>query len=293
LLKPVLDVSLPALVFFSMLVVGMDLTIQDFRPLARQPGTFAVCLVAQFVVLPCTGWLLVRCLNLQPATARGLLLVAACPSGAMANLYTHLGRGNVALSVSLTAASCMSAVIVMPLALTALRNELGEFAGLSLPLPVLAGQLCLLLVMPVLVGMGFRWRLPEVARLYGPALVRCSVAALAALLAFVVIQESGHFAGEFGDILGAASLLTVLAFGAGWTIAASCGAVAADRYAVGMAFVVRNVGIATAVAVTVFGRLEFAVFATAYFLAQVPILLSVALVSRRVGALAGAEGRRA
>jgi hypothetical protein len=62
-------------------------------------------------------------------------------------------------------------------------------------------------------------------------------------------------------------LLTLLAFGAGWATGWARGAGAMDRFTVGMVFVVRNVGIATAIAVTVLGRVEFAVFATAYFLA--------------------------
>jgi ACR3 family arsenite efflux pump ArsB len=74
--------------------------------------------------------------------------------------------------------------------------------------------------------------------------------------------------------------LTALAFGAGWATGWACGAGARDRYTVGMVFVVRNVGIATAIAVTILGRVEFAVFATAYFLAQVPLLLAAALVFR-------------
>ena len=63
-------------------------------------------------------------------------------------------------------------------------------------------------------------------------------------------------------------MLTVLAFGAGWATGWASGAGATERFTVGMVFVVRNVGIATAIAVTALGRVEFAVFATAYFLAQ-------------------------
>ena len=108
------------------------------------------------------------------------------------------------------------------------------------------------------------------------------------------MQEAEHFASALTDIAAVAALLTVLAFGAGWATAWASGAGVMDRFTVGMVFVVRNVGIATAIAVTVLGRVEFAVFATAYFLAQVPILLTAVLVFRcmRVGDgnnLAGAD----
>jgi hypothetical protein len=64
----------------------------------RRPGTVAAATVGQLVLLPVLGWLLVRYIRLQPAIARGVLLVAACPSGAMANVYTYLGCSNVALA---------------------------------------------------------------------------------------------------------------------------------------------------------------------------------------------------
>jgi BASS family bile acid:Na+ symporter len=78
----------PALVFFAMVVVGMELTTSDFSRVARQPATVVAATVGQFLLLPAIGWLLVRSLHLQPAIAQGVLLIGRCPSGAMANVYT-------------------------------------------------------------------------------------------------------------------------------------------------------------------------------------------------------------
>jgi len=170
-------------------------------------------------------------------------LVAACPSGAMANVHTYLARANVALSVTLTAVSCLAAVLT---------------------------------------GMGIRRRWPDITKQNGPGLLGLNIATLAALLGFIIVQEAEQFATALADIVVAATLLTVLAFGAGWATGWACGARATDRFTVGMVFAVRNVGIATAIAVTVLGRVEFAVFATAYILAQVPLLLAAVVVFRRV-----------
>ncbi len=282
MLKTVVDTSVPALVFFSMVVVGMELTIEDFRRVARRPGTIVAATVAQFVLLPVIGWLLVHCLWLQPAVARGLLLVVACPSGAMANVYTYLARANVALSVTLTAVSCLAAMLTTPLALAVLQAQVRESTGFPVPFGVLARQLLLLLVLPVLAGMGIRRRWPDTTRRHGRTLLGFSIAALAALLGFVIVQEVEQFASALTDIAVAVPLLTVLALGAGWATGWASGVGTIDRFTVGMIFVVRNVGIATAIAVTVLGRVEFAVFATAYFLAQVPILLAAVLVFRRL-----------
>src|SRR5258708_28311424 len=121
-----------------MVVVGMELTADAFRRVARRPGTVVAATIGQFLLLPVIGWLLVRCLSLQPAIERGVLLVAACPSGAMANVYTYLARANTALSVSLTAVSCLAAVVTMPLALTALQAPFREFAGFPVPVVLLS-----------------------------------------------------------------------------------------------------------------------------------------------------------
>jgi hypothetical protein len=114
-----------------------------------------------------------------------------------------------------------------------------------------------------------------------------SFGALAALLGFIIVQEAEDFASAVTSVAAAAVLLTILAFGAGWAIDWASTAGAMDRFTVGMVFVVRNmvfvvrnVGLATAIAVTVLGRAEFAVFATAYFLVQVPLLLAAVLVFR-------------
>ena len=144
MLKTVVDAGVPALVFFAMVVVGMELVAEDFRRVARQPAVVVTATVGQFLLLPVIGWLLVRCFNLQPAIAQGVLLVTACPSGAMANVYTYLAGANVALSVTLTGLSCLAAVLTTPLALAVFQAQVGEATGFSVPFGVLAGQLFLL-----------------------------------------------------------------------------------------------------------------------------------------------------
>lgn len=123
MLKTTIDVCVPVLVFSAMFVVGMELTTDDFRRVARRPGLVGLATVGQLVLLPFIGWLLVRFLHLQPVIAQGLLLVTACPSGAMANVYTFLAGANTALSVTLTAVSCLAAVVTTPLAIAVLQTQ--------------------------------------------------------------------------------------------------------------------------------------------------------------------------
>src|SRR5207253_3212110 len=119
MLKPVVDVAVPVLVVVTMIVVGLGLTPGDFRRVARAPRLVAAATAGQALLLPLAALGLVRCLALSPPVATGVLLVAACPAGSMANLYAYLARAHMALAVSLTAVSCLAAVLTMPLALAA------------------------------------------------------------------------------------------------------------------------------------------------------------------------------
>ena len=200
MLKTVVDAGVPALVFSAMVVVGMELTTDDFRRVARQPRNVMAAAAGQIVLLPVLGWVLVHFLNLQPAITRGVLLVAACPSGAMANVYTYLARANVALSVTLTAVSCLAAVLTTPLVLALLQTQDGESTGFPVPFGLLAGHLFLLLVLPVLAGMGIRRRWPDVTKRHRHTLLGFSIATLAALLGFVIVQKTEQFAGALTEI---------------------------------------------------------------------------------------------
>jgi BASS family bile acid:Na+ symporter len=280
-LKSVIDAGVPVIVFIAMFVVGTDLTWNDFRRIARQPGIVLLATAGQILLLPLLGWVLLRWLKLPPAMAQGLMLVTACPSGSMANVYTLVARANVALSVTLTAVSCLAAVVTTPLTLFVLQTQASESGTFAAPLVMQAGQLLLMLVLPILAGMGFRYRWPDMAERHRRSFLAVSIAFLVALLVLVIAQEGKQFVSALSSIAVTVALLTTLAFGAGWGIGWTSGAPVPDRFTVGMVFVVRNVGIATAIAVTALGKMEFAVFATAYFLAQTPVLLIGALLFRR------------
>ncbi|MFO0821786.1 MAG: bile acid:sodium symporter [Gemmataceae bacterium] len=287
--KIVVDVSVPVLVIFAMVVVGTGLTASDFRRVVRRPRAVLVAVVGQTLLLPCLGWLLVVVLELQPVIATGLMLVAICPSGATANLYTQVARGDTALAVTLTAVSCVIAGITMPVALAALPNEELATIGSEIPQWVLVGQLLALLALPVLFGMGIRRRWPMFAERHGQTLLCLSVAALLLLMGLVIVAELRRFADNLSETASASGLLAVLAFATGWATGWSGRGEPDARFAVGMVFAVRNVGVATAVAVTVLGRAEFAVFATAYFLTQVPILIIASLLFRSAKCRDGAN----
>lgn len=98
-----------------MLTMGLTLTADDFRILARRPLDIFIGAGAQFVIMPCVAYMLVRVFRLEPALAIGILLVGCCPGGVASNIMSCLCHGDVAFSVGMTCASTLLAPVMTPL----------------------------------------------------------------------------------------------------------------------------------------------------------------------------------
>jgi len=274
-------VAIQVVIVLLMVVVGLDLTTADFRRIAEHPRAIIVGTVGQLVTLPLVVLALVATLHPAPFLVAGMIVVAACPGGALSNLYVYLARANTALSVSLTAVATLLSIVTLPL-LTAAGFELllGERMAGQVPPLVVMRQLLFLLLAPLGAGMLLRHRHPEVSRRYGPRLRQLSIVAIVALIVFVIYDQRRVFAESLGAVTVAAVAFTGLSMAAGMVVAWIGRLDAADRFAFLAEFSIRNLAIAAIVAVTVLGRLDFLVFATAFFLTQVPIMLLAIAVYR-------------
>ncbi|MBT5570827.1 MAG: bile acid:sodium symporter family protein, partial [Alphaproteobacteria bacterium] len=99
----VTDIILPLALAFIMFVLGLGLTLDDFARVARQPKDFVVGALAQIILLPVVAYLLLMVWELPPELALGVMIIAAAPGGVTSNILTAFARGDVALSISLTA----------------------------------------------------------------------------------------------------------------------------------------------------------------------------------------------
>ena len=95
--------------------IALDTDVEDFKRAARRPGTIAIGVAAQFLLLPAITFLLTLLLDVRGSVALGMILVACCPPGNVCNILTHRAGGDVALSVSMTAVSNLLAIFLMPL----------------------------------------------------------------------------------------------------------------------------------------------------------------------------------
>ncbi|MBR5929593.1 MAG: bile acid:sodium symporter family protein [Prevotella sp.] len=130
-----------------MLTMGLTLTTQDFRILARRPGDILIGACAQFLVMPCVAWLLVRIFHLEPALALGILLVGCCPGGVSSNIMSYLCHGDVAFSVGMTCTSTLLAPVMTPLLMELIAGEIIEIDAVGMFLNIL-----IVTIIPVGIG---------------------------------------------------------------------------------------------------------------------------------------------
>ncbi len=132
---------------FIMLTMGLTLTTNDFRILIRRPLDILIGACAQFFIMPCVAWLLVRVFHLEPALALGILLVGCCPGGVSSNIMSYLCHGDVAFSVGMTCASTLLAPVMTPLLMELTAGEIIEIDAIGMFLNIL-----IVTIIPVGIG---------------------------------------------------------------------------------------------------------------------------------------------
>lgn len=158
------DLLLPLSIGIIMFGLGLSLTVEDFKRVARYPLAVGGGLFLQIVLLPFAALLIAMALKLSPNHALGLMLVAAAPGGATANIYSHLAKGDVALNITLTAVNSILALVTLPIIVN-LALEYFFGAGQYVPPPhrkII--EVAAIILVPVLIGMFVRARAPGFAQ---------------------------------------------------------------------------------------------------------------------------------
>ena len=153
----VTDVILPLALAFIMFTLGLGLSVSDFSNVFKKPKNFLIGLISQLIFLPIVGLILVTIWPLPIEIAIGVMLIAAAPGGVTSNILTFFAKGDVALSVSLTAVMSLLSAISVPIVLAI---SLGIIGGSNLPESIsligIALSMFLIVTLPVLLGMGVR-----------------------------------------------------------------------------------------------------------------------------------------
>ena len=152
--SPLITYGLPVSLFIIMIGIGMTLTARDFHRVTVRPGGLILGTIAQIIFMPAAAFALAWALNLPPAMAVGLVIIAACPGGTTSNLFTLLARGNVALSIVLTISASMITILTLPVfANYALELHFGTQQAITLPFVKTVLMLSLIVLLPVAIGM--------------------------------------------------------------------------------------------------------------------------------------------
>ena len=146
----ILAISL-MIIMFGM---GLSLIFADFKRVLIFPKAVFVGLVSQIIILPLIGFLIATSLNLSPTIAIGIMLLSACPGGATSNLLTHLAKGDLALSITLTAISSLLSIITIPFIVQFALTYFGDQTQLvSIDALTMVKQLMVIIIIPVGIGM--------------------------------------------------------------------------------------------------------------------------------------------
>ena len=275
-----LGIAAPATTFLLLVAVGIDLTAEDFARVRRQWKLVAVAVLSPLILLPPIALALTYAFEAEPEIASGVLLIAACPIGGVSNTYSYLARASTALSVTLTGISCLCATITIPLVSAALEHVLGRPLGIQVPLSVLVVQLLGVLALPVALGMWARAHRPALALRHAPTLQRLALVGIAIVLLLVIAGDPHAFARGLRTAVPLAAVFVIASVVVGWTTAAFVTSDRRDRFTIAAEFGTRNIAVATAIAVTILGRAEFARFATTYAVTEVPLLLGAVALFR-------------
>ena len=150
------DVILPLALAFIMFTLGLGLTFSDFARVAKMPKNFLIGLISQLIFLPLVALIIVFIWPLQPELAIGLMLIAAAPGGVTSNILTSFAKGDVALSISLTAVMSLLSVISVPIVLGLSIGLISNDSLGSISLTGIAISMFLIVTLPVLLGMIFK-----------------------------------------------------------------------------------------------------------------------------------------
>lgn len=197
--------------------LGLTLRLSDFALVFRKPKAMLVGLLGQLVLLPLIALALGSIFKLEPLFFIGLVLISCCPGGSSSNVFSKLAKGDVALSVSLTAVSSLVTLVTLPIIMNAATLRLGQSTGITLPVGNLLKQNLLTMLLPIALGIALRYWKEGVAAKIDKVLSKCAFPALMLLAAIFFIQNKAAIIDNFG-VLGlstGALILSAIALAAG------------------------------------------------------------------------------
>lgn len=268
-----------------MFLLGIDLDRTAFTGVRRQPKAVLLGMLGQLVLLPIIAFGVAWALNLPPVYFMGLVLVACCPGGSSSNVFSMLAKGDVALSVTLTALSSIITLFTLPVIMEFVTRFVSDMSEVQITLPVgkLLVQNIVLLFVPLIAGSIFRHFLPTAAARVGRVLGKAAFPALMTLALLFFLQYSNEIVDNFAMLGLSAALLILLAMACSSALSRLGGFGSAVRRTIVIEVGMQNAAQAIAIASSpfIFNSGEMALPAIIYALLMNVILLTYVYCIRK------------
>jgi BASS family bile acid:Na+ symporter len=263
----VTDIFLPIALAFIMFALGLGLTGTDFLRVIKQPKDFFVGAISQIILLPVIAFVLVKIWPISPELAIGVMIIAAAPGGVTSNILTSFARGDVALSISLTAIISLLSVITVPFIIVTSLGLLGsENVSQNISLTSMAISMFLIVTVPVIIGMIFRRFASNTAINFEPIAKKISVVLFIIVLLGAIFAEKDNIVSYFADAGLITFVLNVLMMVVAFYVAKLFGTGNAQKKCIAIECGLQNGTLAIFVGTTLFGGGAFVIPAATYSL---------------------------
>jgi bile acid:Na+ symporter, BASS family len=238
--------------------IALELKLADFKRVAQNPKAVIAGLIPQFILLPGGTWLATLLLDLPPNVEAAMMLVAACPGGSLSNVITHFGRGNTALSVSISAVAALIALVATPFNFAWMVSNNPATAAwmrsLSIDPSGIWLSLLVILAIPMFLGMTLAYKIPHLAAKLTKPLANFSLVALFAFIVLGLLKERSNL-----TLALLPTLALVIAHNAsglllGWITSKAFGVNVRDRRAIMIEGGMQNSGLALGIIALQFGN---------------------------------------
>ncbi len=278
----VTSVVLPLALAFIMFALGLGLTMNDFARVARQPKDFLVGAVSQVVLLPLVGFILVTIWPVSPEIALGVMIIAAAPGGVTSNLLAAFGRGDVALSISLTAIISLLSVLTIPLIVVfSYGHFFGEAVSGEVSVARVAISVFLIVTIPVLIGLAVRRYAEGFADLFEPVARNISAILFVLVLLGAIFQERNNIVEFYAEAGLITLVLNVVMLALAWLLGSVFGSDLPQRITISIECGLQNGTLAITVATLLFGGGAVVIPAATYSLTMFATALIFIFFLRR------------
>jgi len=263
----VTDIFLPIALAFIMFALGLGLTGGDFLRVIKQPKDFFVGAISQIILLPVIAFILVKIWPISPELAIGVMIIAAAPGGVTSNILTSFARGDVALSISLTAIISLLSVITVPFIIVTSLGFLGsEIVAQNISLTTMAISMFLIVTVPVIIGIIFRRFASNAAIKFEPIAKKISIILFVIVLLGAILAEKDNIVSYFADAGLITLALNVIMMIVAFYVAKLLGTGNAQKKCIAIECGLQNGTLAIFVGTTLFGGGAFVIPAATYSL---------------------------